>query len=541
MKRLVLVLSVMMFFGGSLFAENNKFDSALKRKIQDHKERRANGAERIRIIVQRLTPASPSELEDLGRKGARIVRQFNSIRAHALEVPLSQLERMGDNANVLHISLDDRVRSHAGTPYVASGAVQAVQAYGVTGAGIGVAVIDSGIGVHPDLSNVIRAVDFVQPANTGGNDPFGHGTHVAGIIAGSGSASGGAYHGMSPNVKLVDLRVLDSNGQGYTSDVIAAIEWAIQHRNDTVNGNSLNIRIINLSLGHQPYEPTSTDPLTTVCRIAVRNGIVVVVAAGNFGKDSNGNVVHGGITSPGNEPAVLTVGAMTTWGTDSRMDDTVASYSSRGPTVVENVLKPDIVAPGSKVVAASVSSSFLATNYPQLQVGSGYIALSGTSMATGVASGAVAMMLQANPHLTPNAVKAALMFTAENRRETPLEEGAGYINVMGAVNLAANINTTVPAGMYWILNNGLNLQYSNYIAGSLVVWGQTIVWDDALFSGNAILYNQTAWSQTIVWGVEDTSWATTIVWETDALALSGYVGGLTIVWEEALTIVWDDF
>jgi subtilisin family serine protease len=333
-------------------------------------------------------------------------------------------------------------------------------------------------------------------------------------------------------VKLVDLRVLDSTGSGYTSDVIAAIDWALQNKNAMGNdGQPMNIRVLNLSLGHRPFESTATDPLATAARMAVQDGIVVVAAAGNYGKDALGETIYGGITSPGNDPAVLTVGAMTTWGTDSREDDTVATYSSRGPTAVEHLLKPDIAAPGSQVVAAMSAGSTLATAHPQLQVGGSYIRMSGTSMASPVVAGAVALMLQQNPSMTPNTVKATLMFTAEHRTASPLAVGAGYINIAGAVNMAANINTSVAPGQYWILNNGLGLNYVNVIGGSPATWGQTLVWDDTMYSGSELLYNTGAWSGSMVWG-------STIVWDTAE----------TIVWEEAMsatditgqTIVWDE-
>src|SRR5207244_6088354 len=129
---------------------------------------------------------------------------------------------------------------------------------------------------------------------------------------------------------------------------------------------SLKHLLINLSLAHRPYEPAAIDPLTTICRVAVKNGIVVVVSAGNHGKNSKGTTVYGGISSPGNEPEVITVGAMTTWGSNTRSDDTVATYSSRGPTYLDNQIKPDIVAPGSQIISTLSPNSFLATTYPQL-------------------------------------------------------------------------------------------------------------------------------------------------------------------------------
>jgi serine protease AprX len=537
MKRRLFLLSFCLLFASSLFGQSVKLDDKIKDKINKGKK-----TEKIRVIIQHRVPATATDKNDIKAKG-KIKRELPSIRAIVAEMTVDQVQKASTKPNVTRISIDEPVRAHAAEPGVVSGATLAAQTYGVTGAGIGIAVIDSGIAAHPDLPNVVKSVDFVSTNQNGGYDPFGHGTHVAGIIGGSGAASGGAHKGVAPGVKLIDLRVLGADGSGYTSDVLAALEWAIDHKNGTgSNGQPLNIRVINLSLGHRPFEPTAVDPLTTLCRLAVENGIVVVAAAGNFGKDGNGNLMYGGITSPGNEPAVLTVGAMTAWGTDNRTDDTVATYSSRGPTAFEHIVKPDIAAPGSQIIAAMSPNSLLATSFPQLQSGGSYLRLSGTSMATPVVAGSVALMLQQNPTMTPNTVKGVLMFTAEHRNADALSVGAGYINVAGAVNMAANINSSAPANQYWLINGGIGLNYTNVIGGSPVVWGQTLVWDNGQYSGSELFYNTSVWDQGTVWG-EPLVWAETIVWELlDAMSYVQEVGGLTIVWEtvEGLTIVWDE-
>jgi serine protease AprX len=521
--------------------ENFKFDNHTYNRINRYSSS-GKGKDLVRVIVQHRATPGVNDDDNVKNYGGRVDRQFREFKMRVIELPADKVEKFAQYSNVQYVSLDERVHGLSGGPRAASGAFLAAQEYGVNGAGIGVAVIDSGIATHPDLQNVVKSVDFVEPTRSGGYDGFGHGTHVAGILAGSGIASWYFYRGIAPGAKLIDLRVLDDNGNGYTSDVIAAIEWSVANKNAIgKDGQSMNIRVLNLSLGHRPFESTATDPLTVAARYAVQNGIVVVAAAGNYGMDPAGATTFGGITSPGNEPAVITVGAMTTWGTDGREDDTVARYSSRGPTTVERLIKPDIVAPGSQVVAPLSPAASLAANHPALRVNSSYLRLSGTSMASPVVAGAVALMLQKNPSLTPNTVKAALMFTAEHRTDSPLAVGAGYVNVAGAVNLAANINTNVPAGMYWIVDSGLSLRYSNLIGGSPVTWGQTIVWEDSMYSGTDVLYNTVAWTGTMVWG-STIVWEMpeTIVWE-DAMSTSE-VGGLTIVWEDVqgLTIVWED-
>jgi subtilisin family serine protease len=230
---------------------------------------------------------------------------------------------------------------------------QYASSLGYDGSGIGVAVIDSGITDIPDLHGhdyrVIYAQDF-----TGINatvDQYAHGTHVAGIIGGNGKNSTGSNYsytirGLAPNVNLINLRVLDANGAGSDSAVIKAIETAINLK------SKYNIRVINLSLGRGVFESYQQDPLCQAVEQAYNAGIVVVVAAGNGGRDNSyGTNGYGTITAPGNDPYVITMGAMKTMGTPTRADDLIATYSSKGPTLFDHVVKPDLVAPGNRIVS----------------------------------------------------------------------------------------------------------------------------------------------------------------------------------------------
>ena len=198
----------------------------------------------------------------------------------------------------------------------------------VSGKGVGVAVVDSGIASHAALSGKVAfSVNFATGA-TGTNDEFGHGTHIAGLIAGSASSSPTSLYksGVAPGAHLINVRVLNRTGVGYTSDVIAGIQWAVANR------TKYAIRVINLSLGHPIVAPCVLDPLCLAAERAVAAGMVVVASAGNSGKDADGHTVLGSISTPGNAPGVITVGALNTWNTVSRGDDTVTTYSSRGPT-----------------------------------------------------------------------------------------------------------------------------------------------------------------------------------------------------------------
>src|SRR5439155_474290 len=213
-------------------------------------------------------------------------------------------------------------------------------------------------------------------------DDNGHGTHVAGIIAGNGSDSNGQKAGSAPDASIVSLKVLDAQGNGTIGNIITALDWVV------ANKTAYNIRAINLSVGASIKESYWTDPLTLAAKRVVDAGVVVVTAAGNIGKNAAGLEQYGGITAPGNAPWVLTVGASSSMGTTQRDDDTIAGYSSRGPTFVDWGAKPDLVAPGSGVVSLSdPASTFYATKTAFLVAGQAstpfvpYLSLSGTSMA----------------------------------------------------------------------------------------------------------------------------------------------------------------
>ena len=311
---------------------------------------------------------------------------------------------------------------------------------GVTGSGIGVAVVDSGISPHAALAKkVVANVSFVT-GDSSVLDAFGHGTHVAGIIAGTSSVASSVTPlykgGIAPGVKLVNVRVLGANGSGLTSDVIAGIEWVINNR------ATYNIRVMNLSLGHPVFEPCVTDLLCQKVQKAVDNGIVVVASAGNSGKSVDGRTVLGSITVPGNSPVALTVGALNTWGTVGRSDDSVTTYSSRGPTRYDNIVKPDLAAPGNKIISLEAPGAFLAGMYPFLhKAGTGsnaYMQLSGTSMAAPMVSGGVALLLQGQPSLRADQIKLVLQSASTFVSNGGLMgAGAGSVNIWSARQYAS--------------------------------------------------------------------------------------------------------
>lgn len=398
--------------------------------------------ERIRVIVQ----SDASGLDRLeAQHRARLRRRLaNSV---ALEVTPRELEALKNDAAARHISRDLPVVAEmavtnkvtrAESVWAGSGGLLGTPSY--TGSGVVVAVLDSGIATHSAIgTRVVGRVNFVSSEQGVSGDPFGHGTHVAGMIGGSGGSAvyvTSAYNGGSaPAVKFVDVRVLGRTGLGYTSEVIAGIDWVIANR------TKYNIRIINLSLGRPVTEPVATDPLCQAVSRAVRAGIVVVASAGNKGVTATRQPVLGGISSPGNSPDVITVGALDTRGTADRRDDDVAPYSSRGPTRFDFNVKPDVVAPGTRIVSAEAAGSYISSNYPSWHVaGSGknaYGRLTGTSMSTAVVSGGVALLLQAEPQLSPAQVKMLVQMGARfMASEGLIGAGTGSVDFAQTLHIA---------------------------------------------------------------------------------------------------------
>jgi serine protease AprX len=461
--------------------------------------------------------------------GGRAGRKLGVIKARAARISTVLLKRLADDPKVKKIHLDREVAGEVARTAATVGAKNVHAQYGYTGAGVGVAVIDSGVTAwHDDLTvanrtgqRVTAFVDFVNNHTTKYDD-WGHGTHVAGIIAGNGYDSNGDRASIAPQANIVALKALDSEGRGRISNIIAALDWAIAHKEE------YNIRVINMSLGAGVFESYNTDPLTLAAKGAVDAGIVVVAAAGNMGKALNGSPQYGAIAAPGNAPWVLTVGASSTMGTIDRRDDTMASYSSRGPTMIDFAAKPDLVAPGSGTVSLSDTNSlFYVTKAPYLVAGKRngltylpYLTLSGTSMSTPVVAGTVALMLEANPSLTPNLVKAILQFTAQAYPGYDyLTQGAGFLNTLGAVRLSRYFEV-----------GGKGANYPNMKA-----WSRHIFWGNVRVSGGVLTPGGTAWANNVQWGAQRTPSGKNIVWGENCYQADcdNIVWGNNIVWGES--------
>ena len=438
------------------------------------------------------------------------------INGVALEVPNGILKQFEKLPEVFRVHYDRPTSGFNYRTSVTVGAATVRSTDGYDGAGVGVAVIDSGVtNWHDDLSGtsnsllfpygnqrVRRFVDFVNEHTTPYDDN-GHGTHVSGIIAGNGyNSSLGEKAGIAPKASIISLKVLNANGVGTISSMIAAMNWVAQ------NHQTFNIRVVNMSVGARITESYWTDPLTVAAKQLTDRGIVVVGAAGNFGKNAAGELQYGGITAPANAPWVLTVGASSTNGTLTRYDDTMAGFSSSGPTNIDFGAKPDLVAPGTGTVSlAAAGSTFYSTKSQFLVAGKQgmgglkpYLTLSGTSMAAPVVSGTVALMLQANPKLTPNLVKGILQYTAQvYPGYNALRQGAGFLNTLGAVRLA-------------------RFYAQNTVGARMPVqseWSRQILWGNHRISGGYINPTANAWATGVMWGAALALDGDNIIWGTD--------------------------
>ena len=495
----------------------------------------------VSVIIQFNQVPTAKHFSDLAARGGKLKFSLEHINGAAYRIPVNVLAWLENHPDVAYVSPDRLNKISADDDIPAVTADVARQQYAVDGTGIGIAVIDSGVFNHDDLqkasgtgSRIVYSESFI-PGDTSTGDAYGHGTHVAGILAGNGHDSQSGYSaqyvGVAPNANIINLRVLDVTGSGSDSQVIAAIQRAITLK------ATYNIRVINLSLGRNIYESYTLDPVCQAVEAAWKSGIVVVVAAGNGGRtNSYGTQGYASIQAPGNDPNVITVGATKTNGTPGRVDDTIASYSSKGPTLLDHVVKPDVVAPGNRIVSLLAPGSALITASGSLKVqpvstcvlgvcvigaNGKYMRLSGTSMATPIVAGAAALMLQKDPTLTPDTIKARMMKTAwkgypgsstaydtQNRSYFSQYDvftiGAGYLDVDasmkstdvvngGSASPVASFNATTGQAT---VSNSLSITWGNSITwGSSIVWGNSIVW-----GGNAVLSDSIIWGNSIVWG-----------------------------------------
>ena len=355
-------------------------------------------------------------------KEGRKSRKINILNCCSTKLSPKKINELLQSEHIKKIYLDAEVKALLNK---ACPSVNAPYAWknNRTGKGIPTAVIDTGINPHDDLvkptNRIIAFKDLVKNKTTPYDDN-GHGTHVAGDIAGNGLCSNGLYKGPAYKSALIGIKALDKYGSGSLSDIITGIDWCIQ------NKDKYNIKILNLSLGAKAQVSYTEDLLCEAVEKAWDDGIVVCAAAGNEGPE------YQTISSPGIDPKIITVGATEDKDTPDRTDDKIADFSSRGPTL-DGFNKPDVVSPGKDIISLRVPNSYLDKQMKSSRVGKYYLTMSGTSMATPICCGLIALLLEDNPSLNPNQLKDLLIKTCHNMNYEQNIQGSGCIDAQKAL------------------------------------------------------------------------------------------------------------
>jgi serine protease AprX len=400
----------------------------LRSEFREHPEKPC------RLIVEMAYPRTDRVLSYVEANEGKVHHEHRILPFIVVELPYSAISYLTLSNQVRRIWYDAKVRTMLDVAIPAVGGDK-VRNMGFTGKDVTVAVIDTGIAPHPDLmypKNRIVAWNDLVNKHPLPYDDNGHGTHVSGIIAGNGIASRGKYSGMAPEAKLAEIKALDQDGSGNSSDTISAIEWCIE------NQKTYNIKAINLSIGAAAQESYLTDPLCRAVSAAWNKGLTVCAAAGNGGPNPRT------INTPAINPDAISVGNLDTKGTADVSDDVINESSGRGPTV-DNIIKPDLLAPG--------------TNIYSLRPFQGYRSLSGTSMSTPMVTGAVAQILQKWPDLKPHQIKNLLKKNAHNFGLQPMSQGAGALATEDIFNEAGrNSKVTILFGKNSLFDSLFNPQ-----------------------------------------------------------------------------------
>jgi serine protease AprX len=453
----------------------------------------------VPVIVQKLDPADRGPETRIRLMGGTITRELPIVDGFAATVPASATASLHDLGGVKAVTFDGKLRpseeSGPGSSSLNSAYPKEVRApdlwtAGVTGQGVTVALVDTGVADSPDLAGRVLPVrDDLTLQTTpcenlsgepGCGDSYGHGTFIAGIIAGNGASSNGAWKGIAPKANLVSVKVAGRDGSADVSNVLAAIQWVVSFK------DRYNIRVLNLSLGTDSTQTYRTDPLNFAVEKAWDSGVVVVVAASNRGPGP------GTISKPGDDPLVITVGAVDDMGTAKLGDDQLPNFSSRGPTAADGLPKPDLAAPGAHLVSLRAPGSAIDTQFPTYVDGA-YRKGSGTSMATGVVSGSLALMLQASPSLAPDRVKFALAATARRTASNDrMAVGAGLADPYDALAAPpglANQGVARSNGLGSLdLSRGsvrvqANAPVRTVVSGALTL--QLLLWDPVVYTAGA--------------------------------------------------------
>jgi serine protease AprX len=434
-------------------------------------------------------PGIPAETQLVNNVGGQVVSPLPLINGVVADVPSSSLSALGavpglvmtpDVAvSVASEPADSGPRPSAAVFPAVTGANKLV-ANGITGRGVGVAVLDTGISNLPDFAG--RLVDGVDLSGEGNPflDSYGHGTFVAGLVAGNGASSGGQYIGEAPGANLISVKVAGASGSTDLATVILGVDWVVGHQ------ASDHIGVLNMSLGAVPWTSTVLNPLDMAVEAAWRSGVAVVTSAGNAGP------FNGTILTPGDDPLVITVGALDDHGTVPGGDDRVGSFSSVGPTNPDGWFKPDLVASGRSVVSLRAPGSTIDQTYPSARVGTANFVGSGTSFSAAITSGAAALVLQGGA-VAPNTLKAKLLGGATpGPVGNPFVDGHGSLNAYWAA-MAGNVSVQQTTPSLATPLGGI-VSLSTRWTGS--TWdGST--WDGSTWNGstwNGSTWNGSAWN-----------------------------------------------
>lgn len=442
----------------------------------------ANPGSSLRLIVSKAAGATGVE-EAVERLGARVTARWSLINAFAAEVPSTRVADLARLSGVSAVLSDSPVvstrkgngkrgkdSSDPAQPYVMAVRAHELWAEGITGAGVTVAVVDTGIYNETDgpsdFGDRVLASVAMSEASSTASDLYGHGTHVSGIIGGNGQNSGGQYKGIAPDVNLVSVKFADDQGNASERDLITALQWVYDHMAEH------NIRVVNISATVTTPASYQESPTAAAVEQLWHNGIVVVTAAGNWGSQDCAVCYP-----PANDPFVITVGAIDDMATSLLVDDVMTDWSSRGSTQ-DGYAKPDLVAPGTQIISYMPVGA-LRQAAPANVVEHSYFRMGGTSMSAPVVSGVVALLLQARPDLSPDQVKWLLQTTARNYRNQP-RSTPGIVDAQDAYRYKRAVDSANHGiGPSPLLTAGEGtIDYSNVLWGN-VLWGN-VLWGHSL-------------------------------------------------------------
>ncbi len=489
----------------------------------------AGGNGEAELVVRYSERPELFDDELVAELGGEVVRSYDHLDMRAIRLPVAALEGLASDEKVDWLSLDEPMSTMSVASREAANVPTSSSAnFGYTGNGIGIAVLDTGVSDHVDLGDNILQYSFlngaypipeivngevVNPNAAARDDGFGHGTHVAGLISGSGENSEDEYKGAAPSATVLSLQVLDQHGDGSMSDVMAAMDWLMTY------GEYFNVRIVNMSLGKGISESNTTDPMVLTVEELWDAGFVVVIAAGNEGYSGSMTV-----TSPGNSRKVITVGSVTDNGTGfDHSDDYTSSFSSQGPTIGDYVLKPDLLAPGNRVVGSMDKKSKLAKQLAKrlkeckkqnVDCGdSTYLELSGTSMSTPIVSATIALMLEKDPSLTPATVKARLMRSARKIDADPTEAGAGILDADAALNDSGVVSGEALSP----------LMVFDEASDTVLIEDTAVLWGDDLWGAAYLFNNGVNWAGGASYTDASGVTANGYMWTDGGVSAKGYM------------------